>query len=215
MHRKYHIQLTTEVLEARVSPPALKVILRANLGQDSLFGLLGHPEYHFDDNAFPAGRAYLEAQREQLRRAIASRRDPAPAWKAFGRLSHAAQDFYAHSNYVSLWAERFSGGNLPPPETIEPLEASLLNHTALRSGRVYYPLEALTLVPGLKGLVRRWLPRDSHAWMNLDGPECGPLFAYALVAARRRTRHEFDRINRDLHKSMGASAVRFFSGQRP
>ena len=94
---------------------------------------------------------------------------------------------------------------------MDALIPDLLKHPELRSGRVYYPLEFLTFIPGLANLVRRWLPPDSHAWMNLDSPNRGPLFPYAIAAARHHTRFAFDQITNSLHKTMGASAVRYFT----
>ena len=46
------------------------------------------------------------------------RSDPRQAWQAFGRLTHTAQDFYAHSNYVALWRERNPAA---PPDQIDAL----------------------------------------------------------------------------------------------
>jgi hypothetical protein len=214
MKRRYHIQITTEVIQDRVSPPVLEAIVRANIAQDGLRGLIGHPEYHFDDNAFPAGWAYVGQQSEAILKAVGARRDPRPAWQAMGRLTHAVQDFYAHSNYLNLWQARFKPGDLPPPAEVNGLDAALLRHPDLRSGRIYYPWEALALIPGLAGIVRRWLPRDAHAWMNLDTPDRGPLFPYALAAARQHTLVAFDRVSRQLHKTTGASGLRFFTGSR-
>jgi hypothetical protein len=80
---------------------------------------------------------------------------------------------------------------------VDPLDPGVLRASALRSGKVYI-LEALTLIPGLRPLVLPLLPRDSHAWMNLDAPERGPSFAYAFHAAVKRTKIEFERTVKDL-----------------
>src|SRR3970040_1151956 len=125
MDALYHHQILKRALGAHVSLRALEAIYRANIGQD-LRGLFGHPEYHFDDNAIVESLAYIEECR-----ALATRTEsPAEAWSAFGSLSHAAQDFYAHSNYVRLWVERLDG-QLQPPETIDGLDPSLLKHPRL------------------------------------------------------------------------------------
>jgi len=68
----------------------------------------------------------------------------------------------------------------------------LVNSPELHSGKLYYPFEALSFVPFLKRFVIPLLPKDSHAWMNLDAPERGERFEYAVEAALKRTRHEFD-----------------------
>jgi hypothetical protein len=214
MLSKYHIQITTEALQARVSAQALQIIIKANLSQDNLFGQIGHPEYHFDNSAFQAGWDFVESQRQIIMRTVSKRLAPKAAWKAFGRLSHSIQDFYAHSNYVRLWSEQFTEGALPPPDHVRPMEWEILKNPTLHSGRFYAPLELLTMFPGLTPIVRRWLPPDSHAWMNLDSPKSGELFPYALVAARKHTVREFDQLTDNLRRKAGASAVRFFADFR-
>src|SRR5579859_476609 len=160
----------------------------ANLNQDSLRGLL-RLELHFDNSLFADGLAYIET----MRATAAAADKPQLAWDAFGRLTHTAQDFYSHSNYVALWLERFAPGEWPAPVRIDGLDPHLLKHTRLFSGHIYLPLEALCLLPFLRRFVRPLLPRDAHAWVNLDGSETGPLFPYSLEAAVQRTAAEFER----------------------
>jgi hypothetical protein len=191
MQQTFHIQITTQALQEFFSPRALQEVIRANIGQDALRGQVGHPEFHFDDNAFSQGNAYLSRQRELLREALENHR-PMAAWQAFGRLTHAAQDFYAHSNYVRLWLEAHPGAT---PGEILPLDERILNHPSLHSGRVFL-IELFAYLPLLKQLLRpllkRLLPQDTHLHMNLDAPEKGPLFPYATIAAVRRTRQEYE-----------------------
>ena len=111
-------------------------------------------------------------------------------WQAFGRLSHAAQDFYAHSNYVAIWIEQ--NPNKQPKE-IDPLVAEIISSPHLHSGKVYYPLELLTFIPPLEKYITPLLPHDSHAWMNLDDGS-KPNFEFAFWAAVKRTVWEFDEI---------------------
>ncbi len=210
MRSKYHRQITTQALEGQVSPRALEAILRGNLRQDNLRGQIGHPEYHFDDNTFSAGWAYIDQHRGHIMSSITARRNPQPAWMSFGRLTHAVQDFYAHSNYLALWQSHYPPEALPAPDQVNALDPKLLSHPELRSGRIYYPLEMLTIIPGLAGLARRLLPQDSHAWMNLDSPDRGPLFPYALAAAEQHTRHAFRRVKDEILQKTGASGLRFF-----
>ena len=190
MKQGHHVEITSEALQTRVSAHALQIIISANLSQDNLEGQLRHPEFHFDNNGLAEGQAYLDGQRDLLVKAMKAGHNR-PARQAFGRLIHTAQDFYAHSNYVALWLQRMSSERTPQPEDIDPLNPGVLSDPDLRSGRVYYPWEALSFIPFLAPLVRRLLPKDAHAWMNLDGPERGPQFAYARVAALRRTIYEF------------------------
>ena len=192
MLARYHEAITRQALADTFSSAALQSIVNANLRQDDLKGQIGHDEYHFDNNAFERARTYLEVQRALVWEALSAGEAPA-AWAAFGRLIHTAQDFYAHSNYVDLWLERWEGQTQPSPGDIEPLIAELLTSPDLRSGKLYYPFEILSFVPWLKRFVLPFLPRDSHAWMNLDAPAQGRTFAYAYEAARGRTRYECKR----------------------
>jgi hypothetical protein len=191
---KYHASITRKALGEHFSPRALEVILAANFNQDNLLtGQIGHNEYHYDNNAIAASDRYLEEQRTLTFSALQNE-DPRASWSAFGRLVHTAQDFYAHSNYVDLWLARFHGnGKTPPlPTEIVPLLDELVHSSNLRSGKLYYPWEVLAFLPGIKRLVLPFMPKDSHAHMHLDSPARGKRFAYAFVAAVKRTRHELD-----------------------
>jgi hypothetical protein len=201
MLTQYHLQITREALETHFSPRALDVILKANIGQDDVRGQIGHDEFHFDNNAFDRASAYLEAQRVLVADHLA-RGEVLPAWQAFGRLTHVAQDFYAHSNYLRLWLDRFAGGPVPTPDRVDPVDSALLASPELRSGRIYFPWEFLSFVPGLKWLVIPLLPRDAHAHMNIDHPG-RPLFDYAYAAAVMRTRLESDRTLAALPEAQG------------
>ena len=129
-------------------------------------------------------------------------KDVSSAWSAFGRLTHTAQDFYAHSNYVDLWLACQPDGALPTPSEIDPVDPDLIDTRALRSGRIYMPLELLGMLPGLRSFALRFLPRDSHAWMNLDSPERGPNFNYAFQAGLKRTRLEFQKTRAALSQDL-------------
>ena len=82
---------------------------------------------------------------------------------------------------------------MPTTWEVDPVDLDLLDIRALRSGRIYLPLEALSFVKLLKPLVMPLLPRDSHAWMNLDSPEQGSNFTFAFHAAVKRTKIEFEK----------------------
>jgi hypothetical protein len=188
MHKNGHRLITTEALRDQFSRRALETIISANLYQDRPAGQVGHDEFHFDNNAFAKGDAYIEKNRIEVHIALENA-DVLSAWNAFGRLTHTAQDFYAHSNYVTLWLSRFPSDGWPPPAEIDPLDRDTLAGP-LRSGHIYL-LEPLSWIPPLKRFILPFLPRDSHGWMNLDTAEQGPKFAYAFAAAVKRTRHEF------------------------
>ncbi len=194
MLKEYHRQILERAVGERFSPSALKVVVRANLRQDNLPGQVGHPEYHFDNSAFEAGNAYLEAQRDIIRDTVRRKKDIRRAWRAFGRLTHAAQDFYAHSNYVRLWAARLTPQEgISAMRDINPLDEAILTDQMLHSGKVYWQ-EVISFIPALRPLASRILPPDSHAAMNLDEPGRGPLFVAAMAAARKRTVYELERL---------------------
>ena len=192
MKIRYHREITTTALESIFSPRALQAIVHANVAQDGLRYQLGHDHFHFDSNQFDASYAYLEEQRGHIRDFL-QRGDVPSAWQAFGRLTHSGQDFYAHSNYISLWLDHFAGAALPPPPEVDPVSPSILQRPDLRSGKLYYPFEALTFLPLIGKLFVPLMPADSHAKMNHDGPDDSPLFDYVFHAAVNRTKLEFEK----------------------
>lgn len=200
MLTRFHIEMMHLALGDTFSLRALETIIRANVRQDRLRGQIGHHEYHFDHNAFDKSYAYIEEQRTLTTSSLMSNDVPA-AWSAFGRLTHTAQDFYAHSNYIDLWLACQPDGVLPTPLDVDPLDPNLINSPALRSGKVYLR-EILTFIPLLKPFFMSILPRDAHGWMNLDFTERGPNFKYAFQAALKRTRIEFEKTTKDLHQDL-------------
>ena len=205
MLKPFHIEIMHLALDHVFRGRALEKTIEANLHQDRLLGQIGHDEYHFDNNAFDKSYAYMEEQRALTVSALMANDAPS-AWSAFGRLTHTAQDFYAHTNYIALWLANQSKS--VSPSEVDPMEPDLIRSPALRSGKVYW-MEVLTFIPLLKPLVMSLLPRDSHAWMNIDSPERGPHFQYAFQSAVKRTRIEFDRTVKDLPQDL----VRFFVDQ--
>jgi hypothetical protein len=205
MLKAFHIDIMHLALDHVVSPRALANMIEANVRQDWLPGQIGHDEYHFDNNAFEKSYAYIEEQRALTVFALMTNDAPS-AWSAFGRLTHTAQDFYAHSNYIDLWLSCQPVDAIPTPSDVHPLDLDLIHSPALCSGKVYF-LEALTFIPPLKPLIMPHLPRDAHAWMNLDSPESGPNFKYAFPAAVKRTVTEFERTMKGLPASVFALFV--------
>src|SRR6266540_1136790 len=194
---KIHADITKQALNEYFSASALEKIIEANAYQDRLAGQIGHDEYHFDNNAFEKSYAYIEGQRALTISSLESN-DALSAWSAFGRLTHTAQDFYAHTNYIDLWLSCQPDGAVPTTSEVNPVDEDLIHSRALRSGKLYFPLELFSFVKILKPLVMPLLPRDSHAWMNLDSAEQGPNFAFAYHAAVKRTRIEFEKTTNDL-----------------
>lgn len=197
-----HEEMTQEALGAYFSQQALEIIIAANLKQDALPGQIGHDEFHYDNNAIEKGNRYIVEQRGFV---IASLLSPGvlSAWIAFGRLIHTAQDFYAHTNYVSLWFEQV-GEEPTSPEHIAPLEASLLKSPMLHTGRIYFPIDLLYFVPFMRNIALTLAPPDSHARMNLDSARQGARFAYARSAAIKRTLHEYELLQKILTPEMFA-----------
>lgn len=193
MKEKYHRQITLEALSPHLDGSVLKTIISANLGQDVLRYQFGHDHFHYDNNSFIAADSYVADLRQAVLAAM-HKEHAIAARGFFGRLTHTVQDFYAHSNYVTLWRERFPYAT---EREIEPELPELLKNSRLCSGRLYYPLEVLAFVPALRHLVLPFLPHDSHAWMNLDSPD-QPGFELAFAAAVKRTYAEYLRITKSL-----------------
>jgi hypothetical protein len=203
---RYHAEITRQALRDLFSAAALEKVVRANLYQDRLAAQVGHDEFHFDNNAFEKSYDYIEEQRRLTIMALESKNALA-AWAAFGRLTHTAQDFYAHSNYIDLWLANQSNGALPAPSEVDPVDLTVIANRVLRSGRIYLPLEPLSFIRILRPFVMPLLPRDSHAWMNLDSPEQGSSFEYALQAAVKRTKLEFEKTTSGLSTQLHALFV--------
>ncbi len=201
MLTQYHIEIMLASLGNRFSPRAMSVIIQANVNQDRIAGQFGHDEFHFDNNAFDKSYAYIEEQRALVISSLKSG-DANTAWQAFGRFTHSAQDFYAHSNYITLWVNRFEGQTPPPPPEVDPMDPNLIHSPDLRSGKVYLPLDALYFIKKLRPIILRIIPRDSHAWMNLDTPEQGFKFDYAMHAAIKRTVSEFEKTTEGFSDEM-------------
>ena len=200
MLKKYHIEICQRALEKQFSTRALDAIIAANLGQDHIRYQFRHPHFHFDSNAFEAGYAYIDEQRKFVLDTLNSGRNLFLAWEALGRLTHTVQDFYAHTNYVQLWVGSHPPGEVPPPSRMIALDLDILHHPDLHSGNIYF-WDWLAFVPGFYRLAFRLTPRDSHTHMNLDHPDRGHLFPYAIEAAIQRTIFEYQQIARLISPS--------------
>ena len=195
-----HEEMTREALGEHFSPRALEIIIAANRKQDAIRGQIGHDEFHFDNNAIEKGLRYINEQRGFV---LASLLSPGvlSAWIAFGRLTHTAQDFYSHTNYISLWLDQHPGTPPTPPE-VDPVQKSLIQSPSLRSGKIYFPMDVLYFIPFTRSIALKFLPADSHGKMNLDSPKQGPRFEYARAAAVKRTIYEFELLEKILTPEM-------------
>ncbi len=203
----YHTAVLTQTLGPLLSARALKAIISANLGQDSWRYQINTPHIHCDNCAFAESLAYIERQH-----ALIAAASEAPAmWTAFGRLSHVAQDFYSHSNYVDLWLDAHGGLAHTRPEGINGLDPGLLASPALRSGYFVLWRDLIHYIPLLNGFAKKRLVAPaSHEAMNLDDPGRGPRFGYSIVAAKQRTVAEYRR----AIDSLAPWRVNLFQGQR-
>lgn len=210
MDAPYHAEITRQALAGHFDETSLRAIVRANLGQDRLANLLGHPEIHFDDSAFAAGERYIAQQRQQAVAALVERDDRPAALAAFGRLLHGRQDFYAHSNWVQLWADSRGGVAGCSPEQVEIcLDPLVVPQLISGEGNLWHFIAVR--LPLLGRLSRRSLiPATSHEAMNLDHPGRGPLFPFAAAAAVKHSRLELHLLLGLLQEAGGATIMQRF-----
>jgi len=197
MKTKYHIEITKKTLSKDFSNPALQYVITGNIRQDKIKNQFGHDYIHFDGSAFDAGFDYLKKQQQSVLNYLDENEFTA-ARAAFGRITHSWQDFYSHSNYVRLWREK--NGNLPS-EQIPINDPEIMNDPRLKSGKNYGVIEFIALLPPLSKLIKPHMPADSHARMNLDGPESGDLFTDAYIAACKQTIQAFQGLISDIKNS--------------
>ncbi|MEM7348787.1 MAG: hypothetical protein AAF485_31545, partial [Chloroflexota bacterium] len=140
--------------------------------KDDIISNVFVPKHHFLDNKIEEALDYIEQKRCLVVTTIAEENNTSRAWRAFGRLLHTSQDFYAHSNYVRLWAHRYQ--SLPHPNEISPLDEELLSDAALHTVRTYKFFGNIGDIPILGPRLFPYLPNDIHARMCLGGFQ--PLF---------------------------------------
>ena len=194
MKTKYHQEITHTALQSYFSEQALDTIIQANIKQDRIKYQIGHDYIHFDGSAFARGFGYIQEQEAQII-ANAKSSDYDLARQAFGRITHSWQDFYSHSNYVFLWMDRHPE---MPPEEISDSDPLIFKHPDLASGKNYGLLELLATLPISSTLINPFMPKDSHAKMNLDSPSSNLHFAYAYWAAYRATESAYQNIIRQM-----------------
>ncbi len=215
MRTTFHAQITRDALAGLFEPAALQQVIAANVHQDDLINLVGAtPHIHFDAEGFAAASIYIEAEHRRIVMQ-APKSEAGPAMRtALGRLLHTAQDFYAHSNYVDLWLAGHGGLERTTPEMIDCLDEEVLSAPELHSGTFAFWRDWVFYVPGLNRVARRiHVPPGSHEAMHLDGPDRGPRFAYALVAARQRTLVEYRRAAAAVREGGGDAALARLQGR--
>ena len=190
MYPPFHKQITREAIGVFFGEQELREVLAGNTGQDHLHGQIGHPEFHFDDSEFARTYAYLDQLKSDVITRIQTGIDYPHARTKFGRFTHALQDFYAHSNYIQLWAESRDTTPQDWDGRIDCQDDSILHSPRLISGHFYSPWELITFLPVIGRLFISLFPRDSHAYLNIDSPRNSTWFPLAYQAAVDRTRFE-------------------------
>jgi Heterokaryon incompatibility protein Het-C len=138
------------------------------------------PTAHFDNCQFAATADYVRSLFDKARSAASqNQRDESLA--ALGRALHAIQDFYSHTNYVELAADKYAELSDVPIQSVWTAEGKVALLKAVDAGLV-------------SGTVA-WEPRNackapmfSHADLNKDTP--GSRSGKELVATWGRSRHQ-------------------------
>lgn len=214
MDSRYHVEMTQRVLAKYFAPGALREVVRANVGQDSLRGLFGFDAHrHFCDPNLAHSWAYVDAEHALIEDLAAKRGPVAQQRAALGRLLHTVQDFYAHTNYVDLWLTRYG---LAETDRIDGLDDGLIASPELRVGEWIFWRDSLYYIPVVGRLLRRiWLPAGSHEAVNLDSPARGPRFSLALSTAGQRSRLEYRRALQAIGRVGGPTALAAFHAADP
>ena len=191
----YHESITKTALRGIFSEQAISKIIGSaiapvsgNLGQDNPgnYNFVSDPRHHFDNNEIREGTQYITDE-YALISSIGSHGEKSPEeeilW-AFGRLLHATQDFWSHSNYVELWLEHMksrppSSGRTriaPIPEFVYTPEITVL--TPYDIPRVPIPpqprspLSGGNLHTGFYGVGPEFMTAgaETHEELNKDNP---------------------------------------------
>lgn len=180
-----HLEITSDALAGLgFSADTIALINAGNQKTDRDYVLFNTPEAHFCNERFAAGSQRL---RDKLQLALKSLEDcdrPA-ALEAIGTSLHAIQDFYAHSNFVDRTVitpvDLFQMQD--PPASLE-CSPGHIPTVALTSA--YWPDEPRQ--PG----------KCSHADLNKDDPERGPLYYKARAWAQVETVHYIQRLEQAI-----------------
>ena len=190
MNEEYHRQVTIDAIGNQLTAKELETVIAATVGQDRVLNWLTTPQRHYDGRYFAESEAYIAEERAHAIDAF-RRGDRTAGLQALGRLLHTRQDFYSHSNWMRLCAADATTWNTEDPAIcLAPQDAP-----GLFAAKAPFWIHVIYLIPVLGSLVKRfYLPADYHEAMHLDDPSRGPLFAPSLVAARKHTRLEWDKV---------------------
>lgn len=203
---EYHRQITRNALSPYFGESELEEVIEGNLAQDFVTGQIGHPEFHFDDSEFDRTYAYLAGLKENVLAGIRTGYRLGSCRADLGRFMHASQDFYAHSNYIRLWAKKHQVTPKTWNGEIDIIDQEIIKSNELTSGHFYTPWEMITFIPYIGYLFTPLFPKDSHAALNIDSPQKNAWFPLAFKAANMRTRYEagqlFDLLYRDHSQNL-------------
>ena len=238
MQISIHTQLTKEAIKKKISSATLKLICRGNEDSDQLINLVSFSTeasksaQHFSDAPLKQGLKFVERAEsmacDYFHRSTSP--DAAPeerkrrlvhALYITGRLMHAIQDFYAHTNWIHLtgdrkiiWNESFKHPNLPD---------KLPAHYKLKNCYYRFITEITDRARGLKckNYEEMFLEEDpskkqiSHTFFSNDYNESYSSDAFqsihkgrsgfevACINARTHTRLKWAKIQRKLKDTMG------------
>ena len=187
----YHHKITTKALSNYFGKQELNEVIKGNLLQDRPAGQFGHPEYHFDDSEFVRTYRYLDELRSSIEDKIITGDYISQARFEFGKLTHALQDFYAHTNYIRLWGNKHGVDPTNWDGEIDCQDRDIIQSNELMSGHFYSPWEMITFLPIIGRYFGKLFPNNSHAMINNNSPNKNPWFPMAFKCAELRTREEF------------------------
>jgi hypothetical protein len=206
---KYHRQITQKALSAYFADQELREVISGNLWQDRPAGQFGHPEFHFDDCEFDRSYKYLDELRTRIELSMNSGNAMNNARSDFGKLTHALQDFYAHSNYVRLWGAKHGIHPQQWNGEIDCMDDEILHSKDLISGHFYSPWEMITFIPFIGRFVASLFPDDSHSYLNNDSPYKNLWFPLAFKCAVLRTQAEFSVLSSNLLQNNPENLYKF------
>jgi zinc dependent phospholipase C len=236
-----HKKITEEALARfKFSSEPLKYLNQGLLEPDKFYrDKFTNPEHHFTEQDFPASLAYLEERYRQVVENAGSCSDDYECYRQtlfiLGECFHAAQDFYAHTNWVEthltqghreiplfpFQSKEYSGlvspyflyKSLPPKELTNPKTFEK------EFGLEFYPeteLESLTdreriklVTAPEKAFTHRSLAKDNPEYpqSSLVWRQGGPtLFDFAYDAAVRDTRLRWSELRESLWTTYPESA---------
>lgn len=210
MLSQYHVEITNRSIGSFFSPAALREIVGANVGQDSLRSLFGaEPHRHVCDCTLTQSLTYVDGEHARIADLSQAPDGVREQRAAFGRLLHTVQDFYAHTNYVALWLAETGGAERIDTAAIKGLDPQILAHPSLRIAQWVAWRDPFYYLPLVGNVMRRfWLPEESHEAIHLDSPDRGSLFPLALRVACQHTLVEYWRAVKAIgeHGDKGALA---------